>query len=138
MSQEKLSWVCPNPDCKAKNLADTEKFVEAIGEKKDVILVCANCGFAQRIDYRLANQLRVNSLNLTELKIKLNICNKYISSKCLSTLCISELFQDCMGGFKIENRDDFINKYGIDPVIHNKFIEKNLKQRGIKNFKYNK
>ena len=143
-TQEHVSWVCGNPDCKAKNMIYYEKLMKAIEEMVDAKLICSNCGYAQRVDYRLLENAMASKHIIS------NQCIKHIvSDLCIPTLrihlCITSSFQKikispydpeiCSNEEKIK-REDFIRKYGYDPVIRSKFLEKNFRQRCFKNFKH--
>jgi hypothetical protein len=124
----KLSWKCPKPECQAQNLVDIDKLFEASAEQKDLIIVCANCGYAERNDARRIKEiLQRQETNDLDPRMECSMARCSICSKTwpFHSDILTEGLSDV----------DIVRRYGVDPKIHKKFTEKDSKTKNIRNWK---
>jgi hypothetical protein len=104
MADEIFNWCCQNRECRALNIIDKKKYFDAIAAKRNVILVCSNCGVTSK-----PPSLTDNPTNLLK-------CIPFENG--ISSFPVGrdpEGWRD--GNGKSWSRKDYLDRYGIDPQI---------------------
>ena len=105
MPEEIFNWCCQNQECRASNTIDKKRFLDALASRRNVILICGNCGVTSKPP------------SLTDDPTDFLKCIPF------ENVIPSHPPRRDPEGWRDDNnsilsRKDYLDKYGIDPQIN--------------------